>query len=62
MDSNMKKINDIEKSWNSDERHQYPGGIKRVTAGHGGEALLLIGSEKAGAYGLRHGILRRHIG
>lgn len=28
------------------ERHQYPEGIKRVTAGHGGEALLLVGTEK----------------
>ncbi len=39
-------IEEIEKSWNSTDRLQYPGGIKRVTAGPGGDALLLIGSEK----------------
>jgi glyoxylase-like metal-dependent hydrolase (beta-lactamase superfamily II) len=46
MDINTKRINEIEKSWNSNERHQYPQGIKRVTAGNGGEALLIVGTEK----------------
>jgi uncharacterized membrane protein YkvI/glyoxylase-like metal-dependent hydrolase (beta-lactamase superfamily II) len=30
----------------NNERFQFAGGIKRVTAGHGGEAQLIIGSEK----------------
>jgi glyoxylase-like metal-dependent hydrolase (beta-lactamase superfamily II) len=46
MDINAKKINEISKSWNPNDRLQYPGGIIRVTAGPGGEALLIIGSEK----------------
>lgn len=48
MDANINSTitKEIEKSWNSNERLQYPSGIKRVAAGPGGEALLLIGSEK----------------
>ncbi len=46
INTNPTLIKEIEKSWNSSERLQYPAGIKRVTAGPGGEALLLIGSEK----------------
>lgn len=41
-----KRSDAIAESWESKERHQYPEGIKRVTAGPGGEALLLIGSDK----------------
>jgi glyoxylase-like metal-dependent hydrolase (beta-lactamase superfamily II) len=43
---NSTLIEEIEKSWNSSERLQYPARIKRVTAGPGGDVLLLIGSEK----------------
>ncbi len=32
------------------DRFDYPKPIKRVTAGHGGEALLIIGSEKTALY------------
>jgi 2-aminobenzoylacetyl-CoA thioesterase len=35
-----------ERDMDTNERFQFAGGIKRVTAGHGGEALLIIGSEK----------------
>ena len=37
---------DDKQDLNKDEKHQYAGGIKRVTAGSGGEALLIMGSEK----------------
>lgn len=36
----------MEENKSADERFRFDAGIKRVTAGDGGEALLLIGSEK----------------
>jgi uncharacterized membrane protein YkvI/glyoxylase-like metal-dependent hydrolase (beta-lactamase superfamily II) len=43
---NIEMIKEINKERNTDKRFDYPKGIKRVTAGAGGEAILITGSEK----------------